>query len=139
MTDSIETGSNDDPRASGNAHVDDGAAPSIKSQMSRSEDQEASEWTLEDGDDVSLLLALKLTCAEKPQENIGAARDSNRSTNSAPLLGTSYSQSVENAGGSLKKRSPESVCYKKLLRENGPSLAGKSQKTVRYGAHDCYI
>ncbi|WP_242770418.1 hypothetical protein [Sphingopyxis sp. YF1] len=55
-----------------------------------------------------------------------------------PLLGTSYSQSIENARGSSERRSPESVCYDKLLRENDQSSGGKSRKNVLIERRDCY-
>jgi hypothetical protein len=55
-----------------------------------------------------------------------------------PSSGTSYSQSIENARGSSKRRSPESVCYDKLLRENGPSSDRKSRKTVLIEGSVCY-
>jgi len=138
MTDSIRTGSKNDTRASDNAQSDYGDAPLIESGLTRSKYQEASEGALEDGDDVSPLLALEPTCAGKPQENITTMEDSNRSPDSAPLLGTSYSQSIENARGSSERRSPESVCYDKLLRENDQSSGGKSRKNVLIERRDCY-
>ncbi|VWX49026.1 hypothetical protein NOVOSPHI9U_20200 [Novosphingobium sp. 9U] len=49
---------------------------------------------------------------------------------SSPLLGTSTSQVLEISGGSSKKRSPESICYPKLLPENGPLSGRKSRETV---------
>lgn len=48
--------------------------------------------------------------------------------------GTSYSQSIENARGSLPRRSPESVCYGK----NGSSSGRKSRKTVSVESRVCY-
>ena len=55
----------------------------------------------------------------------------------APIPGTSYSQSVENAGGSSNGRSPERICYEKLLREQGPPSGRKSRKTVLVEGRDC--
>jgi hypothetical protein len=46
----------------------------------------------------------------------------------SPLLGTSTSQGIENSRGSSERRSPESICYPKLLRENGPASGRKSRK-----------
>lgn len=55
-----------------------------------------------------------------------------------PLLGTSYSQSIEYARGSSERRSPEGACYDKLLREDGSSSPGKSRKTAIVEAPVCY-
>jgi hypothetical protein len=52
--------------------------------------------------------------------------------------GTSTSQVLEISWGSSQKRFPESICYPKLLRKNGPSLGGKSRKTVRVEGRVCY-
>jgi len=55
-----------------------------------------------------------------------------------PLPGTSYSQSIENARGSSKRRSPESVRYGELLRENGTWSGQKSPKTATVEDRICY-
>ena len=74
---------------------------------------------------------------EKSEQNPTALTDLDNQPCYAPLLGTSYSQSTEITEGSSKRRSPESVCYNKLLRESGPSSGRKSQKTVNVGGRDC--
>lgn len=56
----------------------------------------------------------------------------------SPLLGTIASQSVEISRGSSERRSPESVCYEKLLRENDPSSPVTPQKITTSDARDCY-
>ncbi len=40
--------------------------------------------------------------------------------------------------GIVERRSPESGCYDKMLRENGPSSGRKSRQTVRSGSPICY-
>ena len=55
-----------------------------------------------------------------------------------PLPGTSYSQSIANARGSSKRRSPESVRYDELLRENGTWSGQKSPKTATVEDRICY-
>jgi hypothetical protein len=88
----------------------------------------------QDGEGSGSLLGLEPTSAENTGQNPVIDEDSNLQPapepRLAPLLGTSYSQSIENAGGSSNRRSPEGVCYDKLLRENGPSSVRKSLKTV---------
>ena len=91
-----------------------------------------------DGDGSSALLGLEPSPTEKAGENPARPEDSNRVDLLAPLLGTTYSQGIENARGSSKERSPESVCYGKLLRESGPSSGQKSRKTVRVEDRVCY-
>lgn len=66
------------------------------------------------------------------------SEDPNSPPASNPLLGTSTSQVLEVSWGSLERRSPESVCYNNLLRENGPSSARKSRNTVRFESSGCY-
>lgn len=81
-----------------------------------------------DGDGAMPLLELEPSNAEKAGENPVATTGLNDPACYAPLLGTSYYQSIENARGSSEKRSPKGVCYDKLLQENGPSSGGKSRK-----------
>lgn len=85
------------------------------------------------------LLGLELTNTENKQENVSQIEDSNQQAMLAPLLGTSYSQSIENARGSSERRSPESVCYGKLLQANAPSSSGKSRNSVVPDARGCYL
>ena len=56
------------------------------------------------------------------------SKDSNQNPRLAPLLGTITSQVIEISRGSSERRSPESVCYEKLLRENDPSSPVTPQK-----------
>ena len=97
----------------------------------------------QDGDDDAVpLLGLEphpTSAIEKAGQNPTSPEDSHPQSRRTPLLGTSYSQSVENAGGSSKRRSPESVCYDKLLRENGSSSGRKSRKTVIVEGRVCYF
>ncbi len=58
--------------------------------------------------------------------------DSNRPRRS-PLLGTICSQSIENARGSSKTRSPESLCYTKLLHNSEPGPASIPQNCGKNG------
>jgi hypothetical protein len=74
---------------------------------------------------------------EKAGQNTGGAADLDDQPCYAPLLGTSNSQSIENARGSSKKRSPESICYPKLLRESTPASGRISRKTVHAEERDC--
>mgnify|MGYP001039952170 CR=1 FL=1 len=85
------------------------------------------------GDDEGIgpLLGLELTSIENTGQKPAISEDSNRTHRRAPLLGTSTSQVLEIPRGSSKKRSPESICYPKLLRENGPSSGRISRKTMR--------
>lgn len=52
--------------------------------------------------------------------------------------GTIASQSIENAGGSSQRRSPERVCYDKLLRFGAHDSDLKSGNTVSNGPRGCY-
>ncbi|WP_216365664.1 hypothetical protein, partial [Sphingobium sp. SA916] len=75
-------------------------------------------------DDAGVLLGLELAPPldiEKTGQNRSDLSDLDGPPCYAPLLGTSTSQVLEISRGSPKKRSPESICYPKLLRENGPS------------------
>ena len=93
-------------------------------------------------DDASVLLALEPQSTpdiEKEGENLPCLTDLGRQPCYAPLLGTSTSQVLEISRGSSKKRSPESICYPKLLRENGPSSGRKSRKTVPVESRVCYL
>ena len=85
------------------------------------------------------LLGLEPSITEKAGQNPAIVGDIARLASGAPLLGTSTSQVLEISRGSSKKRSPESICYPKLLRENGPPSGGKSRKTVRVGGRVCYL
>ncbi|WP_433909531.1 hypothetical protein [Sphingomonas yabuuchiae] len=76
------------------------------------------------------LLALKPADTEKAGENFPVEVEATRSPPLTPLLGTIASYSVEISRGSSKKRSPESICYPQLLRENGPSSGRKFRKTA---------
>jgi hypothetical protein len=67
---------------------------------------------------------------EKAEQNSTADADLDQQPCYAPLPGTIYSQSVENAGGSSQRRSPERVCYEKLLREDDPPSGRKPRKTA---------
>ena len=58
--------------------------------------------------------------------------DSNRPRRS-PLLGTICSQSIENARGSSTERSPESLCYTKLLHNSDPGPASIPQNSGKNG------
>lgn len=89
-------------------------------------------------EDAVPLLGLEPPAVEKAGENSNSQADPASPTCYAPLLGTILSQSIENAGGSSERRSPESVCHDKLLRESGRSLGRKSQKTVRSDSPVCY-
>ena len=88
--------------------------------------------------DAGPLLRLESETTENCGVNPPPTEDSNQPPRLSPLLGTSYSQSGRNAGGSSKKRSPESVRYEKLLRESGPSSGGKSRKPVLIEGRGCY-
>ena len=59
-------------------------------------------------------------------------KDSNRPRRD-PLLGTICSQSIENARGSSKRRSPESLCYTKLLHNSDPGSASIPQNSGKNG------
>ena len=85
------------------------------------------------------LLGLESITTEKTGFISVHIEDSNQSHCYAPLLGTTASQSIEISRGSSKKRSPESICYAKLLREDGPSSGQKSRKTVPAEDGDCYL
>ena len=89
----------------------------------------------EDGEDVSPLLALEPTDFEKPAENPCQTKDSNQSPRLAPLLGTSTSEIVENAGKSSSGRSPTRACYSSLLQDGERLSPANSQKTVSNAAH----
>lgn len=90
-------------------------------------------------EDASALLGLEPPAVEKAGENSNSQPDPASSTCYAPLLGTTLSQSIDNAGGSSEKRSPESICYPKLLRENGLSSGRKPSKTVPVEGRVCYL
>ena len=75
---------------------------------------------------------------EKAGQNSTLPGDLDHPPRHTPLLGTSTSQVLEISRGSSKKRSPESICYPKLLRENGPSSGRKSRKTVPVESRVCY-
>ena len=90
------------------------------------------------GDDVMPLPGLEAASVEKAGQNSTPMEDSSFTPWRGPLPGTSYSQSIENARGSSERRSPEGVCYDELLRENGSSSGGKSQKTVPFENRLCY-
>jgi hypothetical protein len=75
---------------------------------------------------------------EKAGQNSSDLTDLDSQPCYAPLLGTICSHLVENTGKSSDRRSPESVCYDKLLRENGPSSGEKFRKTVSVEGRDCY-
>lgn len=92
----------------------------------------------DDGAGSMPLLGLKPSIIEKAGENPVESEDSNRVDLLAPLLGTSFSQSIDNARGSSKRRSPESVCYDKLLRESRRSSGRKSRRTVLVEGGVCY-
>ena len=101
--------------------------------------REALKKALSDGErGAGPLLGLELTTTENKQENDEPIEDSNQSALLAPLLGTITSQQTESLGKSSHERSSKRVCYAKLLRDDGSSLAGKSQKTVSNAACDCY-
>ena len=55
----------------------------------------------------------------------------------APLLGTRLLESAENLGKSSTRRSPERLCYGKLLRETDQSSPAKPQRTVLDGSRGC--
>jgi len=84
------------------------------------------------------LLGLEPPPVEKAGENPVQSEDSNQADLLAPLLGTISSYSVENARGSSERRSPESDCYDKLLRESGTRSGRKSRKTVLLHGFVCY-
>jgi hypothetical protein len=75
---------------------------------------------------------------ENAGQNLSHLADLDGQPCHAPLLGTSTSQVLEISRGSSKKRSPESICYTKLLRENGPSSGRKSRKTAPIEDRVCY-
>ena len=74
---------------------------------------------------------------EKAGHNSTANADLDHQPCYAPLPGTSTSQVIEISRGSSRKRSPESICYPKLLRENGPSSGRKSRKTASVEGRVC--
>jgi integrase len=84
------------------------------------------------------LPGLEPVSIEKAEHNQVSTGAIDLPTGLGPLPGTSFSQRIENAGGSSERRSPERVCYDKLLREDGPSSPGKSQKTVLHRPRGCY-
>jgi hypothetical protein len=93
----------------------------------------------QDGSSVLLGLEPKPTPdLEKAGQNLTNPANLDNQPCYAPLLGTSYSQSIENAGGSSEGRSPEGVCYDKLLREHASSLGRKPRKTVLVEGRGCY-
>jgi hypothetical protein len=90
------------------------------------------------GEDEMPLPGLEASIDEKARQNSTPMEDSNFSPRRGPLPGTSYSQSIENARGSSNGRSPESVRYDELLRENGSSSGQKSRKTATVEDRICY-
>jgi hypothetical protein len=88
--------------------------------------------------DTSSLLGLEPPAVEKAGQNPAQEIDADGQPRRAPLLGTSTSQGIENARGSSERRSPESVCYTELLREDGLSSGKKSRKTVVPEGFDCH-
>lgn len=86
----------------------------------------------------SPLLALEPTGTKKTGENSNRHANLDGQPCYAPLLGTSTSQVLGIFRGSSRKRSPESICYPQLLRENGPSSGRKSRKIAPVEGHVCY-
>jgi len=84
------------------------------------------------------LPGLEPLATEKAGHNHESNETVGQPTGLGPLPGTSTSQVLEISRGSSKKRSPESICYPKLLRENGPSSGRKSHKIVRVEGRFCY-
>ena len=84
------------------------------------------------------LLGLELTTIENKQENSDLTEDSNQQAMLAPLLGTITPQHTESLGKSSQRRSPERVCYGKLLRLNGRTSPPKPQEPVNAEAGSCY-
>ena len=93
-------------------------------------------------DDASVLLALEPQSTpdiEKEGENLPCLTDLGRQPCYAPLLGTICSQSIDNAGGSSKGRSPESVCYTELLHSPGHQSSPNPRKTAVNRGEGCYL
>jgi len=102
-------------------------------------DEHAADGRGRDGS--SVLLGLEPQTSLSPEnagQNLSHFADLDSQPCYAPLLGTSTSQVLEISRGSSKKRSPESICYPKLLRENGPSSGQKSRKIVSVEGRVCY-
>jgi len=92
-------------------------------------------------DDAGVLLGLEPTrplSIEKAAQNPSDLTDLDSQLCYAPLLGTSTSQVLEISRGSSKERSPESICYPKLLLENGPSSGRKPRQIVPVDDRVCY-
>lgn len=77
-------------------------------------------------------------CTEKSDEITAMPEDISEDLRRNPLLGTSYSQSIENVGGSSQDGPLKSFCYDKLLRFGTDSPQRKSQESAGYGPRGCY-
>lgn len=76
---------------------------------------------------------------EKAGQNLTRPADLDHLPRHTPLLGTICSQSIDNAGGSSKRRSPESVCYTALLHSSGHQSSPNPRKTAANGREGCYL
>ncbi|NTZ43351.1 hypothetical protein G7A66_09695 [Altererythrobacter sp. SALINAS58] len=104
------------------------------------ETREALLKALVDGPDgAGPLLGLEPATTENTAENLIQMKDSNQQPLLAPLLGTNAYQRTETLEKSSHRRSPESVCYGKLLREDGLTSSPKAQETVTYEHRGCYL
>ena len=76
---------------------------------------------------------------EKAGQNLTRPADLDHLPRHTPLLGTICSQRIDNAGGSSKRRSPESVCYTELLHNPGLQSPPNPRKSAVNGREGCYL
>jgi hypothetical protein len=154
----MQQSSQDAHEASTGAPTDDDSEPSIKTILARLRTRSQAErqalvqglqngemegplahhGASGDGNEVMSLPSLKSADTDDIEQSQALLEGSDSSPSLGPLPGTSFSQSIENARGSSEKRSPESVCYDELLRENGSSSGGKSRKIDPVEDRICY-